>query len=80
MTNEVCSVGQNVGKLNVQELQGIANQVDAGVWVLPSVATAEDLVSPNSISEKQINNRKLNIKAVAQTTTRVEEILLLDPL
>ena len=57
----------------------IANQVDASVWVLPSVATAEDLVSPNSISEKQINNWKSNIKAVAQTTTRVEEILLLDP-
>ena len=79
VTDEVCSVGQNAGKLNVQELQGIANQVDAGVWVLPSVATAEDLVSTNSISEKQINNGKSNIKAAAQTTAGVEEILLLDP-
>ena len=79
VTDEVCSVGQIAGKLNVQELQGIANQVDPGVWVLPSVATAEDLVSPNSISEKQINNGKSNIKAAAQTTTGVEEILLLDP-
>ena len=26
VTDEVCSVGQDVGKLNVQELQGIANQ------------------------------------------------------
>ena len=80
VTDEVCSVGQNAGKLNVQELQGIANQVDVGVWVLPSVATAEDLVSPNSISEKQINNGKSNIKAAAQTTAGVKELLLLDPL
>ena len=68
VTDEVCSVGQNAGKLNVQELKGRANQVDAVVWVLPSVAIAEDLVSPNSISEKQINNGKSNIKATAQTT------------
>ena len=47
--------------------------------MLPSVATAEDLVSPNSINEKQINNGKSNIKAAAQTTAGVEEILLLDP-
>ena len=47
--------------------------------MLPSVATAEDLVIPNSISEKQINNGKSNIKAAAQTTVGVEEILLLDP-
>ena len=79
VTDEVCSVGQNAGKLNVQELQRTDNQVDAGVWVLPSVATAEDLVSPNSISEKKINNGKSNIKATAQTTAWVEEILLLDP-
>ena len=65
VTDKVCSVGQNAEKLNVQELQGLANQVDAGVWVLPSVATAEDLVSPNSINEKQINNGKSNIKAAA---------------
>ena len=79
VTDEVCSIGQNAGKLNVQELQGIANQVNAGVWVLPSIATVEDLVSPNSISEKQINNGKSNIKAAAQTTAGVKELLFLDP-
>ena len=79
VTDEVCSVGQNAGKLNVQELQGMANQGEAGVWVKPSVATAENLVSPNLISEKQINNGKSNIKATVQTTAGVEEILLLDP-
>ena len=30
VTGEVCSVGQNAGKLNVQELQEIANQDEAG--------------------------------------------------
>ena len=79
VTDEVCSVGQNAGKLNVQELQEIANQGEAGVWVLPSVAATENLVNPNSISEKQINKGKSNIKAVAQTTVGVEEILLPDP-
>ena len=66
--DEVCSVDQNSRKPNVQELQGIANQGEASVWVLPSVATAENLVSPNSISKNQINNGKSNIKAAAQTT------------
>ena len=45
VTNEVCSVGQNAGKLNVQELQEIANQGEAGVLVLPSVAIAGQLLS-----------------------------------
>ena len=77
--SEVCSVGQNAGKLNVQELQEIPNHGAAGVLVLPSVATAENLVSPNLISENQSNNGKSNIKESAQATAGVEEILLLDP-
>ena len=77
--DEACSVDQSSGKPNVQALQGIANQGEAGIWVLPSIAIAENLVSPNSISEKQINRGKSNIKAAAQTTAGVEEILLLDP-
>ena len=79
VTDEVCSLGQNAGKLNVQELPGIANQGEAGVWVFPSVATAENLVSPNLISEKQVNNGKSNIKESTQATARVEELLLFDP-
>ena len=76
---EVCSVGQNSGKLNVQELQEKANQGEAGVLVLPSVATAGQLLSSESTSGKKINHGKSNIKTAAQTTTGVEEILLLDP-
>ena len=79
VTDEICSVDQNAGKLNVHELQEIANQGETGVWKLPSAATAENLVSPNSTSEKQINNEESSIKAAAQTTARVEELLLLDP-
>ena len=76
--NEICSVDQSSGKPNVHELQGITNQVEACVWLLPSVVTAEKLVNSNSTSEKKINNEESSIKAAAQTTTGVEEILLLD--
>ena len=79
VTDEVCSVGQKAGKLNVQELQEMANQGEAGVLVLPSVATADELLSSKSISEKQINNGKSNIKAAAQATVGAEELLLFDP-
>ena len=77
--NEVYSVDQSLGKPNVHELQGIANQGDTAVWKLPSVVTAEQLLSSKSTSEKTINNWKSNIKASAQTTAGVEELLLFDP-
>ena len=79
MTDEVGSIGQHAGKLSVQELQGIASQGEAKVLVLPLVATAGQLLSSNSISENQVNNRKSNTKESAQATSRVEEIILLDP-
>ena len=79
MTDEVGSVGQDAGKLNVQELQEMANQSESGVVVLPSVATAGQLLSSNSISENQVNNGKSNTKESAQATVGIEEIILLDP-
>ena len=79
VADEVCSVDQNAGKPNVHDLQEIANQGEVGVWVLPSVVTAKQLLSSESISEKQFNNEKSSIKAAAQTITGVEEIFLLDP-
>ena len=79
VTDEVCSVGQNAGKLNVQELQEIANQGEAGVLVLPSVATAGQLLNLESTSGKKSNHGKSNIKAAAQATAEVEELLLFDP-
>ena len=43
--DEVCSVDQNSVKPNVQALQGIDNQGETAVLVLPSVATAGQLLS-----------------------------------
>ena len=79
MTDEVGSIGQHARKLSVQELQGIANQGEEEVLVLPSVPTAGQLLSSNSISENQVNSGKSNTKDLAQATAGVEEIILLDP-
>ena len=79
MIGETCSVGQNAGKLNVQELQETPNQGEAGVVVLPSVSTAGQLLNSESTSGKDNNHGNLNIKAAAQTTARIEEIFLFDP-
>ena len=78
-SNEVCSIGNNAGKPKVHKLQELVNQGGAVVWELSSVATAEQLLSPKSPSEKKINNEKSNIKALAQATAGVKELLLLDP-
>ena len=79
VTDEVCSVGQNAGKLNVKELQKTANQVEVGVVELPLVATARKVLNSESTSGKESNHGNLNIKAAAQTTARVEDIFLFDP-
>ena len=79
VTDEVCSVGQDAGKLNVQKLQGIANQGDEDVLVVPSVATSGQLFNSESISGNKINHRKSNIKAEPQAIAGVEELLLFDP-
>ena len=79
VTDEVCSDGQDAGKMNVQELQGIASQGESGVLVLPSVATAGQLLSSESTSGKERNHGNSNIKAAAQTTPGVEEIFLFNP-
>ena len=79
ITDEVVSIGQHAGKLSVKELQGIASQGEEEVLVLPSVATAGQLLNSKSISEKPSNNGKFYIKETAQATAGVEEIILLDP-
>ena len=79
VTDEVCSIGQHARKLSVQELKEMANQGEAGVLVLPSVATAGQFLSSNSMSENQVTNGKSNTKESAQATAGVEEIILLDP-
>ena len=79
VTDEVCSVGQNAGKLNVQELQEKANQGEAGVLVLPSVASVGQLLNSELTCGKKSNHGKLNIQAAAQATAGVEELILFDP-
>ena len=79
VTNEVCSVDQNAEKPNVHKLQELDKEGEAVVWELPSFVTAEQLASPKSPSEKKINNEESNIKALAQATAGVKELLLLDP-
>ena len=79
VTGETCSLGQNAGNLNAQELQETPKQGEADVVVLPSVATLGQLLNSESTSGKEVNHGNLNIKAAAQTTARVEEILLFDP-
>ena len=80
VTDEVCSIDQNVEKPNVHKFQEFDKEGEAVVWELPSVITAEQLVSPKSPSEKKkINKEESRIKAAAQATSGVKELLLLDP-
>ena len=79
MTDEVGSIGQHAGKLSVQELQGIVNQGEEEVLVLPSTPIVGKLINLESISEDQVTNGKSNTMGLAQATAGVEEIILLDP-
>ena len=79
VTDEVCSINQNAEKPNVHKFQELDKEGEAVVWELPSVITAEQLVSPKSPSEKKkINKEESRMKAVAQATAGVKELLLLD--
>ena len=77
-SDEICSIGQDAGKPKVHKFQELANQGGAVVWELPSVTAAEQLLNPKPPSEKNINNEESNIKASAQATAGVKELLLLD--
>ena len=79
VTDEVGSIGQHAGKLSVQALQEMTNQGAAGVLVLPSVPTEEQLLNSPSISENQNSKGKANNKESTQATVGVEEIILIDP-
>ena len=79
--DEVCSVGQNAGKPKAPKLQAeLVNQDEAVDWEFSaSVTSAEPLVSPKSPSEKKVNKKESSMRAVAQATTGVKELFLLDP-
>ena len=77
-SDEVYSICQNAGKPKVHKLQEFANQDEAVDWELSSVTTEEQLVNPKSPSEKKINKNGPSMKAIAQATVEVKELLLLD--
>ena len=79
--DEVCSVGQNAGKAKAPKLQAeLINQDEAVEWELSvSVTPTEPLVSPKSTSEKKVNKKEPSMRAIAQATAGVKELLLLNP-
>ena len=79
ISDEVVSNGQYAGKHSVQELQGVINQGEEEILVLPSTPTASQLLNSTAITEEQINNWAPNTLEPAQATAGVEEIILLDP-
>ena len=80
-TDEVFSANPNVEKPNVSKLQDLANKNEAVDWELSASATpAEQLLIPKSPSEKKINKNEPSMKAAAQATAEVKELLLLNPL
>ena len=79
-TDEVCSVDPNAEKPNVYKLQELAKENEAVDWELSAPVTpAEPLVSPKSPSEKKVNKKELSMRAIAQATTGVKELLFPDP-
>ena len=80
-TDEVCSIGQNAGKTKAPKLQAeLVNQGKAVDRELSaSVTPTEPMVSPKSPSEKKFNKKEPSMRAVAQATAGVKELLLLDP-
>ena len=77
--DEVVSNGQYAGRQSVQELQGIVNQGDEDILVLPSTLTASQLINSQAITQDQVNNWAPNKMESTQATAGVEEIILLDP-
>ena len=81
-SEEVCSIGPNVGKPNAHKLQAElvkeSEAVDGGLAA--SVTPTELMISPASPSEKKFNKKELSMKAAAHITAGVKELLLLDPL
>ena len=78
--DEVCSVGQNAGKPKAPKLQSeLVNQDETADGELSASVTPEPLVSPKSLSEKEVNKKETSMRAIAQVTVGVKELLVLDP-
>ena len=78
--DEVCSVDPNAEKPIVHKLQELAKESETiGEGLNALVMPAESTIRPKSPSEKQINKNGPSMKATAQATAGVRELLLLDP-
>ena len=79
-TDEVCSVDQNAEKPSVHKLQELdkGNETING-GLKTSFISAESIISPKSPREEKINKNELCMKAAAQATAGVKELLLLNP-
>ena len=78
--DEICSVDRNAGKPQAPKLQAeLVNQDETFYWELSASVTPEPLVSPKSPSEKEFNKKEPSMRAVAQATAGVKELLLLEP-
>ena len=79
-TDEVCSVDPNAEKPNVHRSQELAKKNETIGEGLNALAIPEEsTISPKSPSEKKINKNGPSMKAAAQATAEVKELLLLDP-
>ena len=79
-TDEVCSVDPNVENPNVHKLQELAKENETiGEGLNALVIPAESTIGPKSPSEMKINKNGPSMKAAAQATAGVRELLLLDP-
>ena len=79
-TDEDCSVDPNAEKPNVHELQELAKENEAVDWELSaSVTPVDPLVSPKSPSENKVDKKEPSMRAIAQATFGVKELLLLNP-
>ena len=79
-TDEVCSIDPNAEKPNVHKLQELAEENETiGEGLNALVIPAESTISLKSPSEKKINKNGPSMKAVAQATAGIKELLFLDP-
>ena len=79
-TDDVCSVDPNAKKPNVHKFQELAKENETiGGGLNALVIPAESIISPASTSEKKFNKNGPSMKAAAQATAGVKELLLLHP-
>ena len=78
--DEVFSIDPNAEKQNVHKLQELVKKNEAiGGEVNALVTLVEPMISSTSPSEKKFNKKEPSMKAAAQATAGVKELLLLDP-